>query len=240
MVILAKKRDDGRYQTLEEHTQSVLEEALNLVEEDDLSFVAQKTDYNRDKLKDLIFYSVYFHDIGKATREFQNTIQYGNRSYHSLYSASLLAGITDFELNEQEWLNLLFLIIITHHSLYSPGIFAAVNETKKYFFNFFPESKNFFYLHNEYYQKIFKKPSPYEFIYKQISLSQLQRKIDYHLKEDIRHITDKENFRLLYFYVLGILNLADWIASAKFSQKNIPKITYLNIPQKSNFLGKLS
>jgi CRISPR-associated endonuclease/helicase Cas3 len=240
MDILAKKRDDGRYQTLEEHTQSVLEEALNFVKEDDLSFVAQKTKYNRDRLKDLIFYSVYFHDIGKATIEFQNTILHGYRSYHSLYSASLVADIPDFELSKQEWLNLLFLIIITHHSLYAPGIFAAVNETKKYFFNLLPESKKFFYLHNKYYQKIFMKSCPYKFTYKQISLSKLQRKIDYHLKDDLRHIPDKEKLRLLYYYVLGILNLADWIASAKFSQKNIPKITYLNIPQKSNVLDKLS
>ena len=240
MEILAKKRDDGKYQTLEEHTQSVLKETLNLINEDELTFISQKTGYNQEKLKDLIFYSAYFHDIGKATREFQDTIHLGYKSYHSLYSASLLADIVDFELSEQEWLNLLFLIIITHHSLYNPGIFSAIDETSKYFFNFLPESKKFFYLHNEYYQKTFKEPCPYEFTYKQINLSQLRRKIDYHLKEDIRHITDKENFRLLYFYVLGILNLADWIASAKFSQKNIPKINYLNIPQKSNFLGKLS
>ena len=96
MEILAKKRRDNKIQTLQEHTQEVLTEAMKLLDKDMLAFISMKTGYNQEKLKDLIFYAAYFHDIGKATVQFQNTINFNQRSCHSLYSASIVAGISDF------------------------------------------------------------------------------------------------------------------------------------------------
>lgn len=239
MEILAKKRRDNKIQTLQEHTQEVLTEAMKLLDKDMLAFISRKTGYNQEKLKDLIFYAGYFHDIGKATVQFQNTINFNQKSCHSLYSASIVAGISDFELSEKDWVNLLFLVILTHHSLYTPKLFSAVNESNKYQYNFYSlEAKEFFNMHKGYYRKIFKKECPYNFVYKEIELSELQRDIDDHLKNDIKHIYDKEKFRLLYCYVLGILNISDWIASSKFD-KNTPKIRFKSIPTKKYLINSL-
>jgi len=93
-------------------------------------------------------------------------------------------------------------------------------------------------MHKECYRKTFKKECPYNFAYKEIKLSELQRDIDDHLKYDIKHIYDKEKFRLLYCYVLGILNISDWVASSKFD-KNTPKIRFGNIPNKEYLLNCL-
>lgn len=239
MEILAKKRRDNKTQTLQEHTQEVLNEAAKLINKDMLAFISIKTGYNQDRLSDLIFYTSYFHDIGKATVQFQDTINFNKRSCHSLYSASIVAGISDFELSEKDWVNLLFLVILTHHSLYAPTLFAAVDKNNKYQYSFYSaEAKDFFDLHEEYYKKFFKKDCPYNFVYKEIELSELRREIDEHLKYDIKHVYSKESFRLLYCYVLGILNLSDWLASSKFDRAT-PKIAFKNIPTKNYLIDSL-
>lgn len=239
MEILAKKRRDNKTQTLQEHTQEVLNETVKLINKDMLVFISKKTGYNQERLKDLIFYTSYFHDIGKATVQFQNTINFNQRSCHSLYSASIVAGISDFELSDKDWVNLLFLVILTHHSLYSPGLFSAANKGNKYQYNFYSvEAKDFFDLHKEYYKRFFRKECPYNFVYKEIELSELQREIDDHLKYDIKHVYNKERFRLLYCYVLGILNLSDWFASSMFD-KTTPKITFKSIPTKRYLIDSL-
>jgi len=238
MKILAKKRDN-KNQTLQEHTQNVLNEADKLVDKSMLALISKKTGYNQEKLKDLIFYTNYFHDIGKATVQFQDTINYNKKSCHSLYSASIIAGISDFELSDKELVNLLFLIILTHHSLFTHTLFSAVNESNKYQYTFYKkEAKKFFYMHKEYYKRFFRKECPYDFVYKEITLSELQRKIDDHLKYSIGHIHNKEKFRLIYCYVLGILNISDWIASSKFDQIT-PKVAFENIPTKRYLIDSL-
>ena len=96
MEIVAKKSNE-RYQTLEEHTQWVVEEALNQIDPQILHKVSTCTGWSEQKIRDLIFFSAYFHDIGKATVEFQETINNnGKKSYHPLYGASLLLHIKDF------------------------------------------------------------------------------------------------------------------------------------------------
>jgi len=239
MEIFAKKRKDSETQTLQEHTQNVLSEAIKLIDKNMLAFISKKTGYNQEKLKDLIFYAVYFHDIGKATVQFQNTINCNQKSYHSLYSASIVASISNFELSEKDWVNLLFLVILTHHSLYTPKLFSAVNESNKYQYTFYTsEAKEFFNMHKGFYKKVLKKECPYNFTYKEIELLELQRDIDDHLKNDIKNVYSKEKFRLLYCYVLGILNISDWIASSKFD-KNTPKIRFKNVPTKKYLINNL-
>ena len=72
-MILAKKYEN-QFQSLEEHTFEVLREAFNLIDEK-LEVVSKISGFSMEKIKDLIFFSVYFHDIGKATFEFQETIK---------------------------------------------------------------------------------------------------------------------------------------------------------------------
>ena len=116
MELLAKKIEkDGQVietQTLQLHTAWVIEEALKLVDDNSLAKVSKISGFETDKIRDLIFFSAYFHDMGKATKEFQSTIRTGTNSYHSLYSASVLVGIEDFDFiewkgDEENYINLL-------------------------------------------------------------------------------------------------------------------------------------
>ena len=144
MEILAKKLQvDGKIvttQTLEDHTNWVIEEALNLVDESSLKRVSKISGWDKDKILDLIFFSAYFHDIGKATKEFQNTINNGGNSYHSLYSASVLSIFDEFDINGEHdsYINLLMILCLTHHTLLELG-------KRKVKCNYLSEAESFFY-----------------------------------------------------------------------------------------------
>lgn len=226
--VIAKKRKNGATQTLEYHTFMVIEAALSLIEDKELDFISKETGYDKDKIKDLIFFSAYFHDIGKATYEFQDTIKNKRKSYHSLYSSSLFSNITDFEFNEDYGINMLMLCILTHHSvLNAESYFKTVGNNKMLNFEFLPCAEIFFYNYKEVYQKYLNKACNYEFEYKKADLVELGTYIE-EIYEDVDYLRKDEScrkIRLLYSYVLGILNLADWIASAKFNS-SLPKIKF--------------
>lgn len=226
--VIAKKRKNGATQTLEYHTFMVIEAALSLIEDKELDFISKETGYDKDKIKDLIFFSAYFHDIGKATYEFQDTIKNKRKSYHSLYSSSLFSNITDFEFNEDYGINMLMLCILTHHSvLNAESYFKTVGNNKMLNFEFLPCAEIFFYNYKEVYQKYLNKACNYEFEYKKVDLVELGTYIE-EIYEDVDYLRKDEScrkIRLLYSYVLGILNLADWIASAKFNI-SLPKIKF--------------
>ncbi|WP_026022405.1 CRISPR-associated helicase/endonuclease Cas3 [Clostridium senegalense] len=226
--VIAKKRKNGATQTLEYHTFMVIEAALSLIEDKELDFISKETGYDKDKIKDLIFFSAYFHDIGKATYEFQDTIKNKRKSYHSLYSSSLFSNITDFEFNEDYGINMLMLCILTHHSvLNAESYFKTVGNNKMLNFEFLPCAEIFFYNYKEVYQKYLNKACNYEFEYKKVDLVELGTYIE-EIYEDVDYLRKDEScrkIRLLYSYVLGILNLADWIASAKFNS-SLPKIKF--------------
>lgn len=122
MEILAKKiieDEQIKTQTLQEHTSWVTEEALKLIDDKSLSKISMISGWEEEKILDLIFFSCYFHDIGKATIEFQNTINNGTNSYHSLYSVSVLNQINEFNISGEEdsTINLLLTLCLTHHTL---------------------------------------------------------------------------------------------------------------------------
>ena len=229
MKILAKKLD-GKYQTLEEHTQWVIEEALKQIDDKTLQKVADISGWSKDKIKDLIFFSAYFHDIGKATVEFQNSIKNGMRTYHAMYSASVLESIQDFEFLENDiYINLLLVIVLSHHTLmpYTPNSSS---------FKFLKKAEDFFLNYKDSYKKIFKKQCTYNFDFK-IS-NDIKLEIE-NIENDLDSIKETEKLRVLYAYVSGILNLADWIASASLSQTT-PITTFKYIPSKKDFIARLT
>lgn len=244
MEVIAKKAKEGRIQSLQQHTYDVITEALKLVSEDILGFISQKTGYDKENIRDLIFYSAYFHDIGKATYEFQNTIENGVRSYHSLYSSNIMTGLNHFEIVEDDGIdlisvNILFLIVLTHHSLYNQSSsFKGISSSKAYRHHFLSEAREFFYGYKEAYEEFLRKPCVHKFEYKETELIQLGRKINYDLYNNIRRLSDKLKLRLLYSYILGILNLADWIASGRFSGVS-SKISFSELPDKKTLIKKL-
>ncbi|WP_192859138.1 CRISPR-associated helicase Cas3' [Clostridium botulinum] len=226
--VIAKKTKNGVTQTLEDHTFMVIEEALSLIDDKELEVISKETGYGKDKIKDLIFFCTYFHDIGKATYEFQDTIKNESKSYHSLYSSSLFLNLTDFEVDEDYGINMLILCILTHHSVFNvKSSFKTVGNNKMLNFKFLPCAEIFFYNYKEAYEKYLNKACNYEFQYEKMDLNELDEEIE-ELYDDIDNLRKYEGcskIRLLYSYVLGILNLADWIASAKFNN-SLPKIKF--------------
>lgn len=229
MEIVAKKSNE-RYQTLEEHTQWVVEEALNQIDLSTLHKVSTCTGWNEQKIRDLIFFSAYFHDIGKATVEFQETIQGGKKSYHAMYSASVLAHITDFEFLENDiYINILLVNVLTHHSLmpYTPNSFD---------FSFLKRAQDFFLQYKILYKIFFQQECCYNFDFRIIDNIKLEVEA---IEDDLKGIKQNDKLRVLYTYVSGILNLADWLASARFTETK-PTTNFLTLPTKKNFMRHLT
>ncbi len=228
-MILAK-RLNNRFQSLQKHTDFVIEESLKLIDNSSIDRVAKICGFKKEKIVDLIFFSAYFHDIGKATKEFQSTINSGSKSYHSLYSASVLVEVEDFDFIEGDrFVNLLLVNVLTHHTLLPYGVRGVK-------FNFLNETEEFFYGYRGSYKKYLKKRCSYSFDFEieedmQIALKEIE--------DDLKYIKSTHKLRTLYSYVSGILNLADWLASARFSGTITP-ITFQTQPSKENFIKNLS
>jgi len=234
MNILAKKIEkDGQLlatQTLEFHTNYVIEEALKLIDENSLDKVSKISGWEKSKIRDLIFFSAYFHDMGKATKEFQLTINDGKKSFHSLYSTSVLVGIEDFDFLEGDrYINLLLVIALTHHTLLPYGV-------KDVEFNFLDEAKDFFDGYKKSYLNYLKKECDYDFEFE--IESELRVELEA-IEEELKYIKSNHRLRTLYAYISGVLNLADWLASARFSGTSTT-ITFKTYPSKEEFIKYLS
>ena len=199
-MIYAKKKEDN-FQDLQTHTKWVVNEVFKLADERIIEKISKVTNYPKDKIYDLLFFSAYFHDIGKATKEFQATILDGKKSYHSYYSATLFYLDENFNYN---YANVLFFTILTHHTLMPYS--KKVNN-----FTFLEEAKSFFYNYSNEYQKLFNKECSYNFDFKKEIFDLVE------LKELLAFNKEYHKFRMLYSYVSGILTQADWIASARFN-----------------------
>ena len=230
MEILAKKKEkNGKIiatQTLQLHTAWVIEEALKLIDDFSLDKVSKFSGFDIEKIRDLIFFSAYFHDIGKATKEFQLTIQQNKKSYHPLYSASVLVLIEDFDFIENDrYINMLLITVLTHHTLLP----YSVKDVK---FTFLDKAKVFFENYKKSYEFYLHKKCPYDFIF------DIEEDIKTELiaiEDDLKYINSSHKLRTLYSYVSGILNLADWLASARFSGTTTP-VTFKTQPSKKEFI----
>lgn len=237
MEIVAKsiKKDEQivATQDLQLHTKWVIEEALKLMDQYSLDKVSKLTGFDKSWIKDLIFFSSYFHDIGKATKEFQSTIKEGAKSYHSLYSASVLVSIEDFELIESNrYINLLLLTVLTHHSLLPEKGRGNIGVS----FNFLNSAEEFFNGYKKSYEKYLKKDCSYSFNFEIYQDMRIEIEA---IENDLKYIKNSHKLRVLYTYVSGILNLADWMASARFNKTYTP-ITFHVFPTKNNFIKRLT
>lgn len=240
--VVAKKKKDGTTQNLNEHTFAVIKEALKLMNSHELENVCYEIGWKKSKIEDLIFFCAYFHDIGKATFQFEETIEHNSRSYHSFYSANLLTKIKDFNLYG---INLLMLCVMTHHSIFNQSSkFKSAGNSKELKFEFLDCAKEFFYSYKNAYEKYINRKCSYNFEYEKILLKKMGSKIRRIYKcvegieEDVGEI-DYKKLRLVYSYVLGILNLADWIASAKFN-KTMPQMEFDNLIDKNELCKRLA
>lgn len=223
MDIIAKKTEDGRMQDLIQHTDSVLDYSFSLISDDVLEFASAYIGWNKQKMLDLIFLSAYFHDMGKATAEFQNTINNNKKSYHSLYSASLFTDVNYFNYGSENEINILFLVLLTHHSIFNKkSTYKSIGQNPNFNFIFLPGAKEFFYSYKNKYKYFFEKDCPYIFEFKPADLKTLRFYINgtsglYKSVQRNKGYDECSKLKVLYSYVLGILNIADWQASCEFS-----------------------
>jgi CRISPR-associated endonuclease/helicase Cas3 len=85
------------------------------------------------------------------------------------------------------------------------------------------------------------KKCDYNFAYEEVDLKKLGNEIET-IYDDINYVDNTNKYlslRLLYSYVLGIINLADWIASAKFNE-SMTKIKFNYLINKEDMYSKFA
>lgn len=212
-MIIAKKSKNGHTQSLEDHTSEVVKWSEKLMNSNIMDNIAAESELIRDELEKLINYCTYFHDIGKATIEFQNTINYGTKSTHALYSSAFCTNTHPcYWPCEDEGLSLSLLIILTHHSMFSEALFGDLEKSKKYEYHYLEEVKNCF------------KENDIGIDIANIDLISTKKDLEkdiLDLKRDIDclNLDQKQKLHMLYSYVHGLLKMSDWLASAEFEEK---------------------
>ena len=232
--------------TLEAHTKNALKELKTFIAENNEIFkrFSTKHDIKEQTLYDILFFSVFFHDIGKGTLEFyEDKILSKGKSYHPLYSIYFTQGLSIPRVDNVDYVTL---AVLTHHTLIHKDIYG----TEKFRYisapTFFKETFKFAEKYDEYYRDFFGFRSPYKLKF------ELPSKDPYNLlREDfswgfsgdgiidslntIINSSDKSSKRKIkefYGFVTGNLIRADWLSSG-LNNPNFPKIT------KKDFIKKL-
>ena len=231
--ILSKK--DG--ETLEQHTFKTLIEFEKFYRTNKEIFekFCKMYGIDEEKLVDIIFFSIFLHDVGKATVEFyrEHFTKEKVRSYHPLYSLYFTYGLEEKIFFEDEILrkiNFVGLSVISHHTLLHAKIYAdAIDKENP---TFFEEIFDYLCKYKEWYEKILGKKCKYEIDFREI----FRKNSHYSLKELLyegigsweswknsllscvpnpNEINPKEAERIkqIFLFVTGNLIRADWIAS---------------------------
>ncbi|RLG00449.1 hypothetical protein DRN58_03515 [Thermococci archaeon] len=235
--IIAK--EDG--ETLEEHTLKCLIEFRNYFRTNKYIFdkFCEIYDIKLSKLLDIIFFTIFLHDIGKATNEFyEDHFSDGKKSFHPLYSLYFLRGIENFGLKfndfcvRKEYVNIIALSILSHHTLLHEEIYHDKIEKEnpiffKEVFDFLEKYKNFYKVimgkncsYEIDFKNIFQKNSKYSL--KELWIESYDEESD-HKKHGIRNtlnifiknatIKELEKLKETFGFITGILIRCDWIAS---------------------------
>jgi CRISPR-associated endonuclease/helicase Cas3 len=201
------KRYDAKLQSLKEHTAWVVEEAQSVLVPQGLDRVSRLVGWKKERIEELLFFALYFHDIGKATKEFQRTISEGTRSYHSLYSASAVCRLREFVVEDEAPIDLLLLLVLSHHTLlpYTPM-------TTKW--EFLKEAKDFFVEYLEAYERFFHKKCPYEWSFE--PCEEVYEEVELVQSDLEQYFSDYKRLWIFYGYCAGVLGLSDWLASMRF------------------------
>lgn len=265
--ILAKFSDPEKgikEQTLLEHTNDVLsalKKFLNNSEDKLQTFLntdeikKNNPDLTLQKLKDLLFFTCYFHDIGKATEEFQKMNYNRNfKAFHALYALDVLSDIIDFHTKTLHidageislsggWesmdadytsqkkditFNPVLLAILSHHSPLKQELYQGLYEDQ-WKLTWLEGARNFFYEYKNIYKSFFCVDCDYNFIWEPKG-SNLKEQLDIAINsiKDFEK-EDHEYFRLFYGFFNGILSFCDWQASSQGNK--LPNLYWLNLPK---------
>lgn len=227
--IIAKEKP---LESLEGHTKSALGELKRYIAENGIVFekFSKRTGVDRDKLLDLLFFSVFFHDIGKGTKEFYDDKVLGKgSSFHPLYSIYFL----DKDTFELEGTNFVLLAVLTHHTLLHKELYEGETIKKHDVPTFFEETFTFARRYKDFYGDFFGKSCKYELDFEiedKIPYDILRaswendywnyypngifNKLDKELKS--KEVSGKKRIKEIYGFFVGNLIRADWLASGKY------------------------
>lgn len=229
---VAKRRDDGVLQSFEGHTidallilKDYLAKNKNVLE----SFAANfKIEIN--ELNNLVFLSLYLHDIGKLTREFQKRIKKGEKSgyvSHPFFGFPFINSNLPDDLND-----ILKLLVLSHHTqLYNriyedANLSLRVNYLNQDIFSWIEFAKN---IHSYYFDSSFGLNYSPEYLPKDyLNNTELNEAI----KEDIwglKHNQDKNpNIRkkAIYSFCLSLLKHCDQRSSKLFDEADLEESIY--------------
>ncbi|MGC9004452.1 MAG: CRISPR-associated helicase Cas3' [bacterium] len=216
--ILAKRREDGSFQSLEEHTRDCLFVLEELMRRPTFRTFCQRWQIEEKRARENLRWALRLHDIGKASLEFQEALKENRKApvSHRLVALPLAyeilkeKGVKDI-MGEDEP-TLILALILAHHSALHSSIFASEPD-------------------------IPIKPHP--------SLSQSpvyikDAKIILQALQELIHKKIEEwgetKLKSIFSYFLSLVKLSDWLASKAFSEKKNIQIPTLIPPNKEDIL----
>lgn len=165
-----------------------------------------------EEAKNLLIASIYFHDIGKATQEFQDTLTDKAKSFHPFYAASVLP----LDLGKVKSIPLGLIAILNHHTSYyvktEGSLYEKLDVTSP---NFIEGYREFFDFYPKLVQKTFGLNtlpiSPTENSLEDIKKTLLQIKI----RIGNLNINSRDQIERIFYFISGGLVFADRVASEK-------------------------
>lgn len=232
-TILAKiKTENQNSYTLASHTKSALDELKIYVDKNKevISNFSNRNNIEKDILLDILFFSVFLHDIGKGTIEFYNDkILNKGKSYHPLYS--IYFSINQQSLPKIDEIDFITLSILSHHTVLHKDIYASENFKDLPIPEFFEETFSFAKMYHEYYFEFFKKDCPYDLDFEipdKLPYRLLREKKGWGPKKGFIDILnrfletqpdniEKNKIKEIYGFVTGNLIRADWLSSGSYN-----------------------
>lgn len=233
--------------TLTSHTEAALFELQRFIRENDetIANFSMRNGIKKDILLDILFFSVFLHDMGKGTTEFYNDkILKKGKSYHPLYS--IYFSIDQQNLPKLNGIDYITLAILSHHTVLHKDLYISENFKDLPKPTFFNETISFAENYREYYFEFFKKDCPYDLSFK------LSDKLPYRLLREkitgweppkafidnlnsilsVINVPEKKEIKETYGFVTGNVIRADWLSSGSYNI-DFPEIS------KSKFIKKL-
>lgn len=232
--------------TLQSHTEGALDELKKYLDGNNqvISNISKRNNIKENILKDILFFSVFFHDMGKGTVEFyDDKIKGIGKSFHPLYSIYLL--INQLELPKVDGVDYVTLAVLSHHTVLHTDLYGGENFKELSKPEFFKETFNFAEKYPIYYEKFFKKKCPYNLdlnIPDKPPYRLLREKIGWGTKDglidllnkilNLAAVKEKQKIKEMYGFITGNLIRADWLSSGSYNL-DFPEIN------KSEFIEKL-
>ncbi|ACV64476.1 CRISPR-associated HD domain protein [Desulfofarcimen acetoxidans DSM 771] len=247
MFDLLAKKAPGRntYQTLTGHTIDDIKVLACYINENKSSLQRFARDFTIDyeELCNIIFLALFFHDLGKATQEYQKNIITGQVNLNVSHPFFAMP-FTQTNLPKESEL-LLRCLVLSHHNQLYDYIYRRVPIKPRVNYHFeqitaFIES--YAEIYRQYLENMFKLRYHPISEYPAYIYSNNQRDHIFSLitstRYDIDNLEDKVKFKAIYCYLLSIMKYCDQQSSKAFSQNCLqPETIYDQVFDPGNLAG---